>query len=43
VAVPGVIARSILDRRQRQIHIDLAQIKDLLCAEQVDKAEVAST
>lgn len=41
VAVPGVIARSILDRRQRQIHIDLAQIKDLLCAETSDKAEVA--
>ncbi len=38
VAVPGVIARSILDRRQRQIHIDLAQIKDLLCAETGDEA-----
>lgn len=33
VAVPGLIARSFLDRRQRQIRIDLIHIKDLLCAE----------
>ena len=43
VAVPGVIARSILDRRQRQIHLDLAQIKDLLCSEVADQAGVETT
>lgn len=32
VAVPGVIIKSILDRRQQQIERDLAQIKDLLTA-----------
>jgi biopolymer transport protein ExbB len=30
VAVPGMIAKGILDRRQQQIAIDLAQIKDIL-------------
>ncbi|MCK7592528.1 MotA/TolQ/ExbB proton channel family protein [Pseudomarimonas salicorniae] len=30
VAVPGVICKALLDRRQHQIEIDLAQIKDLL-------------
>lgn len=30
VAVPGVIVKSILDRRQHQIELDLSQIKDLL-------------
>jgi biopolymer transport protein ExbB len=30
VAVPGVIAKTLLDRRQYQIEMDLAQIKDLL-------------
>ena len=30
VAVPGVIAKALLDRRQYQIEMDLAQIKDLL-------------
>lgn len=33
VAVPAVIAKSVLDRRQAQIEIDLAQIKDILCTE----------
>lgn len=42
VAVPGVIARSILDRRQRQIHLDLAQIKDLLCTDSASKAGAKS-
>lgn len=37
VAVPGVIAKSILDRRERQIRLDLAQIKDLLCTEQLPR------
>jgi biopolymer transport protein ExbB len=32
VAVPGVIAKGILDRRQAQIELDLAQIKDILCS-----------
>jgi biopolymer transport protein ExbB len=33
VAVPGVIVKSILDRRQQQIEFDLAQIKDLLVSD----------
>jgi biopolymer transport protein ExbB len=32
VAVPGVIIKSLLDRREQQIERDLAQIKDLLTA-----------
>ena len=31
VAVPGVLANSILNRRQQQIEQDLSQVKDLLC------------
>ncbi len=30
VAVPGVIVKFLLDRRQQQLELDLAQIKDLL-------------
>lgn len=30
VAVPGMIAKGVLDRRQQQIALDLAQIKDVL-------------
>ena len=32
VAVPGYIIKSLLDRRERQIKHDLAQIKDILCS-----------
>jgi biopolymer transport protein ExbB len=32
VAVPGVIVKSLLDRRQEQIEFDLAQIKDILAS-----------
>lgn len=32
VAVPGLIAKSFLDRRQQQIEHDLKQITDILCA-----------
>jgi len=32
VAVPGVICKALLDRRQRQIENDLSQIKDLLAS-----------
>ncbi len=42
VAVPGLIAKSILDRRQRQIHIDLAQIKDLICTERSQLTGIAT-
>lgn len=31
VAVPGVLANSMLNRRQQQIEQDLSQVKDLLC------------
>lgn len=36
VAVPGVIVKSVLDRRQRQIELDLAQIKDILVSAPAD-------
>ncbi len=32
VAVPGVIAKGILDRKQLQMENELAQIKDILCS-----------
>lgn len=31
VAIPGLLAHSILNRKQRQIEQDLSQVKDLLC------------
>lgn len=39
VAVPGVIIKSVLDRRQHQIERDLAQLKDLLTAPGADAQE----
>jgi biopolymer transport protein ExbB len=36
VAVPGVIVKSLLDRRQHQIETDLAQIKDILVSAPLD-------
>lgn len=33
VAVPGLIAKGVLDRRQRQLETDLAQIKDILVSQ----------
>ncbi|PIQ38624.1 MAG: flagellar motor protein MotA [Lysobacterales bacterium CG17_big_fil_post_rev_8_21_14_2_50_64_11] len=36
VAVPGVIAKSVLDRRQQQIELDLAQITDILVSSPAD-------
>jgi biopolymer transport protein ExbB len=32
VAVPGVMVKALLDRRQQQIAHDLMQIKDILCS-----------
>jgi biopolymer transport protein ExbB len=40
VAVPGLIVKSLLDRRQRQIRHDLAQIKDILCSLPAGRTEV---
>lgn len=33
VAVPGIIAGRILDRKQQRIEQELAQVKDMLCSE----------
>ena len=30
-AIPGLLAHSILNRKQQQIELDLSQVKDLLC------------
>ena len=40
VAVPGYIIKSVLDRRQRQIEHDLAQIKDILCSLSAARPEI---
>lgn len=39
VAVPGVIVKSLLDRRQHQIEIDLVQIKDILVSTPIEAKE----
>ena len=39
VAIPGLLAHSILIRKQRQIEQDLSQVKDLLC-HQTSKSNV---
>ena len=39
VAVPGVICKALLDRRQQQIEMDLAQIKDLLTSNTLPESE----
>ncbi len=33
VSIPGLIANGILDRKQRNIQIEMAQLKDILCSE----------
>lgn len=33
VAIPGLIINGILSRRQKDIELELAQVKDILCAE----------
>jgi biopolymer transport protein ExbB len=40
VAVPGYIIKSLLDRRERQIKHDLAQIKDILCSLKPGREEI---
>ncbi|WAK01439.1 MotA/TolQ/ExbB proton channel family protein [Methylobacter sp. YRD-M1] len=35
VAIPGVLAKSVLDRKQRRIQAELEQAKDLLCLERL--------
>jgi biopolymer transport protein ExbB len=39
VAVPGVIIKSVLDRREQKIEHDLTQIKDLLTASPISPLE----
>jgi biopolymer transport protein ExbB len=34
VSIPGLIVNGILSRRQKDIELELAQLKDILCAEQ---------
>lgn len=38
VAVPGLLVGNMLDRRQKSISTDLAQLKDLLCSERVGES-----
>lgn len=37
VAIPGLIVNGILTRRQKDIEMELAQLKDILCADRVQK------
>ncbi len=39
VSIPGLIVNGILDKKQRQIEIELAQLKELICAPE-NKQEV---
>lgn len=41
VAIPGLIVNSFLERRQRSMHMELAQIKDVLCSAPVDRGRAA--
>lgn len=40
VAIPGLIVNGLLDRRQKDIEMELAQIKDILCARRYENREV---
>ncbi len=33
VAIPGLLVKGMLDRKQKQIQLELAQIKDILCGD----------
>jgi biopolymer transport protein ExbB len=33
VAIPGMIVNGVLQRRQKDIELQLAQLKDILCSE----------
>jgi biopolymer transport protein ExbB len=37
VAIPGLLVKSMLDRKQRRIQAELSQIKDLFCASKHDR------
>lgn len=41
VAVPGVVIGRMLDRRQEHLEMELAKIKDLLCARAMEAQEAA--
>ena len=38
VAIPGLIVNGVLNRKQKDLELELAQMKDLLCAEQAAEA-----
>lgn len=43
VSIPGLIVNGILNRKQQDIELELAQIKDILCAEHAAGRAVSST
>ncbi|WP_242447250.1 MotA/TolQ/ExbB proton channel family protein [Nitrosomonas supralitoralis] len=43
VAIPGLLAHSILNRKQHQIESDLSQVKDLLCHQIVSHHPIVSS
>jgi biopolymer transport protein ExbB len=38
VSIPGLIVNGVLNRKQKDLELELAQMKDLLCAEQAAEA-----
>ena len=42
VAIPGLLAHSLLKRKQQQIELDLAQVKDLLCHQSHPQTSIQS-
>jgi biopolymer transport protein ExbB len=36
VAIPGMIVNGVLQRKQKSIDLELAQLKDILCAQYQD-------
>jgi len=37
VSIPGLVVNGILHRRQKDIELELAQIKDILCTDRMPK------
>ena len=40
VSIPGLIVNGILNRKQKDIEMELAQIKDILCARRYENQKV---
>ncbi|QBQ53918.1 MotA/TolQ/ExbB proton channel family protein [Nitrosococcus wardiae] len=43
VAIPGLLIKGLLDRKQKQLEMEFAQIKDLLCSDTFSSATQAAS